>query len=160
MAKIKGFELKGVKVFTARNGYGLSANIYLNNKKIGTAYDAGNGGAMDIFIEKPENRSKFSEVVETYYRENPSTLDGENGFIDELAALKEIESVFKKNEKKGYPITIALSFNKRNADLNEISLEEDIVLGLSSESAIQMVIDQYNPFEYTIYRSLKDFIIE
>lgn len=160
MAQIKEFQLKGVKLFASRNGYGLSASIYLKNKKIGEAYDAGNGGVMDIMIEDPANRTKFSESVEAYYRENPSTLDGEGGFIDELAALKDVEGFFKKNVKKGYPITIVLSFNKRKSDLEDISLEEDKILGLSSESAIEMVLNQYNPVEHRVYRSLEDFIIE
>ena len=40
MASIKGFQMKNVKNILGREGYGCSATMYLNGKKIGKSIKA------------------------------------------------------------------------------------------------------------------------
>ena len=42
------FQVKGVKTFTGREGYGINANLYYENKKVAFLLDSGNGGCLDI----------------------------------------------------------------------------------------------------------------
>ena len=42
------FSVKGVKTFLGRDGHGVNAKLFFENKKIGQLIDSGNGGAMDI----------------------------------------------------------------------------------------------------------------
>ena len=42
------FQVKGVKTFTGREGYGINANLYYENKKVAFLLDSGNGGMLDI----------------------------------------------------------------------------------------------------------------
>lgn len=158
MAKIKGIEVKALKMFRSRNGYGFEANIYLNNKKIGNAYDEGVGGEMTIRI-LPEYREDFSTIVSDYYNENPSTFDGEDSFIEELIALKENENSFKKLIKKGFITCIELRYVKRTTPINEYKLKPSNFIGLKNNSIIPTILEKYKPVEYTVYSSLEDFNI-
>ena len=42
------FQVKGVKTFIGREGYGINANLYYENKKVAFLRDGGNGGCLDI----------------------------------------------------------------------------------------------------------------
>ena len=42
------FSVKSVKTFMGREGIGVNANIYYQNRKIGHIIDSGNGGCLDI----------------------------------------------------------------------------------------------------------------
>ena len=42
------FSIKAIKTFVGREGYGINANLYYNNKKVAFLLDSGNGGCLDI----------------------------------------------------------------------------------------------------------------
>ena len=42
------FSIKSLKTFVGREGYGINANLYYNNKKVAFLLDSGNGGCLDI----------------------------------------------------------------------------------------------------------------
>ena len=42
------FSIKSIKTFKGREGYGINANLYYNNKKVAFLLDSGNGGCLDI----------------------------------------------------------------------------------------------------------------
>lgn len=51
MAKIYGFELKAVKKTYGMEGEGFIANLYMDNKKVGSVADYGDGGCIDVSFE-------------------------------------------------------------------------------------------------------------
>lgn len=64
--------VKAVKFHQGRDWLGVNANIYLDNKKIGSAYDAGDGGEMNIHLGKTE-MSNLSDFIK---KEHPELLEG------------------------------------------------------------------------------------
>ena len=42
------FQVKGVKTFIGREGYGVNANLYYKGKKVAFILDSGNGGCLDV----------------------------------------------------------------------------------------------------------------
>lgn len=60
------FSVKGVKTFIGREGYGVNANLYYNNKKVAFLLDSGNGGCLDIdwTIITKNNKPIYPELVQ------------------------------------------------------------------------------------------------
>lgn len=109
MAKLMGVQLKAVKRWEGMEGYGLSANLYIDNKKVGTVLDEGNGGMIFINVLR-EKQNLLDERRTKYFEKYPpvSTSDtDEESFIYELIYKTEDESDFKKFVKRGYPIMVA-----------------------------------------------------
>ena len=50
MAKIMNFQMKNIKRLTGREGYGYTASLYLDGKRIGTYADYADGGPEDPSI--------------------------------------------------------------------------------------------------------------
>lgn len=162
MAKIKNVQLKSVKTFIGREGHGFNATLYINNKKVGFVTDHANGGELSIDFEKRETRIEFSQIVKEYFDEKPATFDGESMFIEELLQLTEAEKTFKKNSKKGYPILVELRYKGRTEDMTKMysgSMKLDEMVGGVDEETIKQVIEESKPVEYTVFRTLEDFII-
>jgi hypothetical protein len=72
MASIKGFQLKNVKQTLGREGYGCTASMYLNGKKIGTYEDYGDGGCEDVTYVSKEAEETMTRVIIEYAKEHPS----------------------------------------------------------------------------------------
>ena len=98
MATIKGFELKNVKQFTGREGYGCTATMYLNGKKIGTYADYGDGGCEDVrYISNEAERNMMKLIID--YAKTVS-----NDFVIDI--YKERPQQYKEEcerFKKNYP---------------------------------------------------------
>ena len=89
MAKIKGFQMKNIKNIPGREGYGCSATLYLNNKKIGTFADYGDGGpeVVEYISEEAEAdmmrviiahaKEVKNEFIINLYKHNPQMFDRE-----------------------------------------------------------------------------------
>jgi hypothetical protein len=111
------FSVKSVKTFMGREGYGVNANIYYQNRKIGHIIDSGNGGCLDIsYYKKVNGKDKWmhkNRDVDKFVTELPnytwkwdkkdeptkSKFDEEemwNILIDEYLFVKD----FKKEMKK------------------------------------------------------------
>lgn len=160
MATLKGIGLKAVKTFTTGDGLGFTSNLYIDNKKVGIAEDKGQGGEVEFHILKPEHREEFSKRVKKYYEENPAEFDGEYDFINELFEAWETEKQFKASAKKGFPILIAMAFDKRTDDIGarfEGGYKSPIMVGVRDESIIQEQLDEHKPVEYKVFRQLSDF---
>lgn len=162
MAKIKGIELKAVKVFNSRNGSGFESNLYIDGKKVGAAYDAGVGGVMNIdFLEK-EAQQTFSERVTAYFQEKPAEMDSEEDFIEELFQLWEAEKQFKKASKQGLVITVDMDYHKRTTPIQEVfsaGYKPSEIVSVRSEEVLQRELAEKQPVEYTVFRTLEDFIL-
>ena len=160
MATIKGIGMKAVKTFKTWDGVGFTANLYMDNKKIGIAQDEGHGGEVEFHILKPEHREEYSRRVKEYYEENPSSMNNEYDFINELYEAWETEKTFKSNTKKGFPITIQMSFHKRTDGVEQMfegGYKPDIMVGVRNESIVQAQLDEHKPVEYKIFRTAEDF---
>lgn len=72
MASIKGFQMKNVKRTLGREGYGCTATMYLNGKKIGTYADYGDGGCEDVSYVSKEAKENMMKVIIAYAKENPN----------------------------------------------------------------------------------------
>lgn len=116
MAKINGFELKGVKFFHGHEGEDCTqGNIYLNGKKVGWYSDSYTMGPMDIHFDDPETEKLFGKTAELYISSYPGLFDG-SGFlnpdvtawfdtemlINELLTINEWEKLAKKAFRDGY----------------------------------------------------------
>ena len=69
MASIKGFQMKNVKNILGREGYGCSATMYLNGKKIGTYVDYGDGAMEEVDYVSKEAEIEMTKVIIAYAKE-------------------------------------------------------------------------------------------
>lgn len=72
MASIKGFQMKNVKNTLGREGYGCTATMYLNGKKIGTYADYGDGAMEDVEYVSKEAKEEMMKVIIAYAKEHPN----------------------------------------------------------------------------------------
>nr|WP_317428556.1 hypothetical protein [uncultured Blautia sp.] len=100
MAGIMGINLKAIKKTVGREGDGFLANVYLNNKKIGTVADYGDGGGYEICIE--QEKKLFEEIVQKYYEKYPE--------LDNFA-LKSTKEYLERKAKGTLPMR---DFSKRD----------------------------------------------
>jgi len=61
------YSLRKIKTFTGREGYGLNADIYRDDKKIGFVYDDANGGQPNIDIRDAGERQLFVQFVTQWF---------------------------------------------------------------------------------------------
>lgn len=160
MASIKGIQLKALKMYQTPSGTDFSANLYIDNKKVGQTVDVGDGGPIRIHFDKPEAQGVFEERMKTYFEENPTDVDGEDDFIVELIHLFEAEQMYKKNVKKDAHILITMQFHERTNTVDSLlkkDFKEPILLSITNEDILDELIEERKPVEYQIYRSLEDF---
>jgi len=179
MAKIKGIQLKSVKDFVGREGYGFSANIYLDNKNVGEVLDTANGSGEFEFHYKDKSQTEIlARLSKEYFKENPkymlyfdekgSERSQNEGYIsdmvEELKLLTFVEKAYKKYTKQGFPITIFVEFNERNKDImdSDYNSEEAFVLGAKVwDDAMKAKLKKDYPLAkiFKTYESLDAFII-
>ena len=171
MAKIYNFELKSLKSFQGREGYGCSATLYYNGKKVACYTDAGDGGCPNLYWENNisnEAKEKIFNEVKSFYNVYPKfsygPLSSEELVMElvlELADLKEMEAQYKKLIKKApNGVVWLVSFNERTEEMD--LKKPDLILTSKgySENIITEIKTKYdNPKVITAYKSLDDFTI-
>ena len=95
MASIKGFQMKNVKNILGREGYGCSATMYLNGKKIGTYVDYGDGAMEEVDYVSKEAEIEMTKVIIAYAKEHPNDFII-NLYKERLQQFKEECERFKK----------------------------------------------------------------
>lgn len=111
MASIKGISLKGIKKTHGMEDEGFIANLYLNNKKIGSCADYGDGGPLSIRYDNPNTEAVFQKLVREYYSEHPAEdprLEDSEFFIYKLHTLTLLEASYKKGSKVFWPDMVYL----------------------------------------------------
>lgn len=88
--------MKNVKKIPGEDGYGCSASMYLNGKKIGTYVDYGNGTPENVDYVSKEAEQEMMKVVIDYAKENPNKYLVKL-YKDRPQQLKEVCERFKKN---------------------------------------------------------------
>lgn len=166
MAKIYDFELKGVKSI---NEEGFSANLYYNNKKIGSYIDNNDETLPTINFEQKLSKDNISQLlseIKSFYEKYPKEMMFNTDeyliveFIEELYRLRELETIFKKLNKKENKALIELRFSKRVSYISDYQ-REDICISTTrwDEEFETKLIEKYKPAEYTIYKFIDDFNI-
>lgn len=66
MASIYGFQMKNIKNILGREGYGCTASLYLNGKKIGRYADYGDGAMGNADYDSPEAEKDMMCLIIAY----------------------------------------------------------------------------------------------
>ena len=108
------YEIKGLKTFMGREGYGVNASLYYKGKKIAFIMDSGNGGCLDIDYLDGHHRNTPSHITEFLktlpsftnkergfeFREDEESRMNEEDFCNELIDYSLAQKEFKKCLKK------------------------------------------------------------
>lgn len=183
MAKIYGVQVKGIKEWEAMEGTGIDANIYIDNKKVGRYYDAGNGGMPDVIIDNPEHSKVLTERVKQYFIDHPvdrtgltpEKLGGKSfeerydfmmddvAFIEEVISMTQNEKFFKKSQKQGYSILVVCDY-PFFVEGPHPYIQPTMFGGRNPvKSANDFIMEKKAKFPHLIhktYSTLEDFIIE
>ena len=98
MANLGGFQMKSVKYFPGMENDGMSANLYLYGKKIGTYIDYGDGGMENVEFVSETAETAMKHFIVDFAKSH------ENPFIEKL--FKERPKQWEdevKNFKKNFP---------------------------------------------------------
>jgi hypothetical protein len=96
------FCVKSVKTFMGREGYGVNANMYYKNRRIGHIIDSGNGGCLDItYYVKVNGKEEWSlknSDVDNFVSKlsNFDEEDMWNALIDEYLLMVDFKKAMKK----------------------------------------------------------------
>ena len=146
---INGYTLKTVKNFMGREGYGFSANLYYNGKRIGEVTDTANGsGEIDIYLDM-DSRDQHKEV--------------DTDFLERLYLLHSQEKSFKAKIKAGVDkALICVAFSEPTKDWNYYleytggkSMTEDAFTAWYNKNGVGGTIEKID-----IFTSLDDFNIQ
>jgi len=165
MAKIKGIQLKAMKLNFGHDGTGLKGNVYMDNKRIGEILDEGFGGGMEIDIMDTKV-DEFKKRVDTYIAQNEIILSPSEHFIEELAKLSWMEKTYKQFVKGGCPILLHMDYRPYNED-GTINWEdapipnppEEFVPCESHDDVKKVLEENKKDVKHKIYESLDDFVI-
>lgn len=190
MAKISGFELRAIKKTIGMEGEGFTANVYLDNKKIGTCADYADGGLLNTCIEWDENiKKRLEKSFQKHTRVDTFELYKKHITIEEYLKLKEknelpickydnkyemmedicnnlyflemLESDYKNALKKGYSGIVYASF----VNLYHVPCPVDLVYQTDgSKDAFEKLKTVAEEASRAVnlyqFNSLNDFIIE
>lgn len=158
MAKMYGFEIKGVKSFRGHDGESLNqGNLYYNGKKVAFwSQDAWGGPDTLIYEDLDKNtlfntKNKLEDAIEKFksseYCYDSKFLDYINyeSFIEGLVFLNELEKNYKSYTKKGY-YTLCVVTNGVNIHM---AASKSV---LSRESAVNM----FKPFVSDSSKEIKN----
>lgn len=95
MASIKNFELKNIKRTLGREGYGATATMYLNGKKIGAYADYGDGAGGECDYISKKAKEEMMKLVIEYAKTHPNEYIV-NLFKNEPKRFEEECEIFKK----------------------------------------------------------------
>lgn len=159
MASIKKITLKSLKFFEGRNGQGYNANIYFNNKNIGSCQNLADGsGDIRIYIEDNEVKYKINKIIEDFSKQYITFSDYSTiieNFFACLVELIEIEKLYKKGKRFAICQDVF-------ADC-ELDNYFDKVISFDDIKLAECSLKKYQEKGYKnlkLYKSLDDFIIE
>lgn len=175
MASIKEIKLKAIKTFPGMECEGYSCNIYMDNKKIGTAINYGSGIETEVHIE-PEYEEEFNKRVNEYLRSQPDYLQSADIFIDYVFNLSLMETEFKKRDKKlkrDYPddprimtaFVRVFTIKALSLDIDDNSSETMNYKKVewegttATKESLEEVKKEYKGNKFLIFTSLDDFDI-
>jgi hypothetical protein len=173
---INGLTLKGIKHFEGREGYGLNATLAAAGAKkvFAKVIDDASGGEMDIYwegktkLDMDKNKVMVETLAMSYFVKhkraglsNPHR-DLAVDLVNELDRLADIEKSFKKNVKKGFPVTLLLEYMDRDCSDEEFlkNYTEDQIVGVRGwNDKVKAMVDQKfdHPKYVTVFQKPEDF---
>lgn len=180
MAKIYGVELKAVKRFVGHEGYCYQGNVYKDGKKVGFWSQDSRGGCDEYefdtsILNDVINKMKKSlyyqrRFIEPEHRKTNIPIEQLYEFLDEdtlmndLLNLREDESIYKKNAKQGYPITVIITdgYHIYMVAFSEKASEDYIAEEIKKIKAAEIKKGTFFKnahIETKVYRSFDDFVI-
>lgn len=178
MTKIYGLELKAIKKMIGRNGEIFQANIYLENKKIGTYSQDFLGGSPNIHLDG-YSYSKLEESVKSRYLQKDNKWRDKNKKLEHIDVLEETfeniytliewEKLYKKEAKTRdlFQMIVLLEdyqyrvfFAKEKTNDNEInSLCDELTKVLNIQKNKVFIFKSINDFDYGDHIPLEDIKI-
>jgi hypothetical protein len=132
MASVYCFELKNVKEFPGRDGYGITASMYLYGKKIGTYEDYGDGGCEIVNYNTKKDEENMMHTIINFAK------NYNNDFIINL--YKERPQQFKEECER---------FKKYHPYIKD----EDITIQTMASNSIVYIVEEF----LKLYHIEKDF---
>lgn len=174
MAKIFGFKIIGESIFEGREGYGVYAPVYWNNKKIGIYTDYADGS--DSFIDWDKDvsndlKKELLNISEKYIKEHPEVVFGQDQYrclialFENLLELYTYEEAFVKFRKKSpNGVMVVLKYYPATCDniedFNIRGEDKELFFTEWKESFLRFIKRDYdNPEQIIVYKSLNDFTI-
>jgi hypothetical protein len=165
MVKINDIELKNIKGTRGHEGEGVTANIYMDGKKIGTLENWGDGGNTNIHIEKPFVE-EFDKRHEAYVKKFMDDKEADDElFFNEMLELIRIEKRYKDAQKKanGAPLSLIAIYElekvKGLGSWFELTATATTANGNERNYIERMKIKDSKIDKCKIFLSLKEFII-
>lgn len=172
MASINNLEVKGVKLYPDHEGAMIPyGNIYFKGKRVASFRTDSWGGPMAY--EHTHKTITEKEVLDAF-AEIPEKLGWDEFYnsieilVGELIELKELESEFKKAQKREQILIVSKCDNSIDPFKEMKNLSLPTTGYFISESATQSEMDKFTKEIVeeknevgiiTVYRSLNDFII-
>lgn len=157
----KGTSGNFVKTHRGHEGEPLrQGNIYIDNKKVGFYSDGDWGGPAEVHFDNAGATAMFEERMTAYYAENPSDFEGAEWFFADVLELVELEKIYKKNAKKGLPITAVFEFRPRNltGEARFAPYKQEQIWSCPSEASLTKLIEKEKPVLTTIIRTPHDLV--
>ncbi|MFD1608800.1 hypothetical protein [Oceanobacillus luteolus] len=161
MAEYKGVQLKAIKEWGEHDLAGFTANIYLNNMKIGAVVDKGFGGPLHVYLEK--QKDTFLKIASTY-KDEDGIYANDEALLHRLRVLSGIEKDFKKANKKGYSFITTVDYFPRDEN-GKITYGKPIrepaeeTYFFNNDQQLQQMLNVKKPSKYEVFRTLDDFVI-
>lgn len=152
MASIKGIQLKQFQQMETRRGIAYTGTFVMEEQKVGSFENNGDGGMTSVWIEPPYQTS-FQERLADYF--GAKEVD-EEAFVEALISLHEAEEVYKQ---QGKPILLETYSYDDDTPYEELTWDTlgPVFYTPPSEKALEMLIKELKPKKYHVYRSLEDF---
>lgn len=181
MAEIKGIKLKNVRNTEGREGYGLIAEVWLGNKKVGEFADYADGAMGDMTFTSKEMEEKFVHIVMAYGKDHPDQFimnlhkERPEQYQSEVERLKDIYP-FLSDEEITEESVSACDYDFIINDLADlINLEKSFRKGLKqgysclyttsdgkvyvcTEKVLRKAVENKEADRF--FKSLEDFIIK
>lgn len=167
MASINGVEVKNLKTRIGHEGPASSGTIYIDGKRMG-AWEQDSWGGCDWF-ESRELRAAVAERAALYKEGCDSSddfydvKDDPDVLMGEVLRLKDMEGVYKKCAKDGYPVLVTV-VSAHVTDSIGLKMVEHIE-SVTVQNWIRKMIARQAEYDYGCkskvvhYESLKDFSV-
>lgn len=97
---LNGVHVENVEYFGTSRGVAFTGKVFLDNQKVGTLENKGNGGATSFYIENKEAREEFAIRMKEYFtKENIQPIEEESTFAEHLLDLHDFGKVLTDEEK-------------------------------------------------------------
>lgn len=159
MAIIRGISIDQYVELPTDCGIYFMGLILIDNVKVGTFENDGEGGVTAFQIDSMEYEVEMDRRISKYFLDYPATLNDREGFMIELLDLMEAERQFiKLSYQLDQPFLMiqSNSYSRTSTieDITEISTTYHVI---HNDSELQLLLQNIKPVEYFSFRKPQDF---